>query len=177
MKILARSVLFILTICLFSLAQAGDRRGTVHYTGIGFDTSFDVDTSHAMNLPLGMIHADSFGTYGDSSTTIVYEFGSDEVQGSCGPYEYEFDLLSARVVITFADHSQLYLKISGGKMCLNMLTGEFLGTSLGIADGGTGKFEGAEGDFTGTYSGRNFFDPETNGLIAITGTMEGSLAK
>lgn len=184
MKILARGALAIITLFLFSAAQA-DRPVTIHYTGVGFNTPFDAfpdptgGPPELSFLPIGIIRSDSFGSFGDSDTTIVYEFGTEFSQGNCDTeVEIEFPLLFAQGVITFADHSQLFASVSDGWMCLNTLNGQFTGgVTEGVFLGGTGKFAGMTGSFTGPFSGQNMMSPGGAGLIAISGTMEGGLTK
>lgn len=184
MKTLARSIFVFLTLFLFSAAQA-DRPVTIHYTGIGFNTSFDAFADPTGGppelsfLPIGIIRADSFGSFGDSDTTIVYEFGTDYSQGRCETeVEVEFPLQFAQGVITFANHSQLLVSVSEGWMCLNTLNGQFTGgVTVGEFLGGTGKFARLTGSFSGPFWGQNMMSPGGLGLIAISGTIEGSLAK
>ena len=184
MKILARSLLIFLAVFLFSAAQA-DRPVTIHYTGIGFNTPFDAFADPTGGppelsfLPIGIIRADSFGSFGDSDTTIAYEFGTDFLQGRCETeVEVEFPLQFAQGVITFADHSQLFASVSAGWMCLNTSNGQFTGgVTEGVFFGGTGKFAGLTGPFSGPFRGQNMMTPGGLGLIAISGTMKGSLGK
>ena len=180
MKTLARSIFVFLTLFLFSAAQA-DRPVSISYAGTGFGTSYNPteDTDPSSPMPAGIITADSFGTYGDSSTTIVYEFGIAAEQVGCGTNELRFELLWAEGVITFVNHSQLYAYVTDGWMCMvteGDYAGRFTGfVTAGMFIGGTGRFAGKTGTFTGPFGGQNF-GPHVD-LIGISGTMEGSLIK
>ena len=178
MKILVRSIFMLLGVMLFAAANA-DRPLSIQYAGTGFSTSYNPTPDTLMSLPAGIINADSFGSFGDSDTTIVYEFGIAAEQTGCGADEVRFELLWAEGVITFADHSQLYAYVTSGWMCMvpeGSNAGRFAGfVTGGMFIGGTGRFAGKTGTFTGPFEGQNF-GPHVD-LIGITGTMEGSLTK
>ena len=80
-----------------------------------------------------------------------------------------------RSVITFTDQSQLLAVSSGGYLCLNA-SGYYWGQVNGDYVGGTGRYSGATGTLTSSFSGQNLGDPRVGvGFRSITGTVEGTV--
>ena len=114
---------------------------------VGFDLNGD-------DLSSNLIGAQIKGSFGMKSLDVLSEY---EPVGLCAtdPDIWRFSFLYANPILTFAKGDQLWGTMESGHMCMHSLTAEYTGEGHGIFTGGTGRFEGATGTFTVTYSGKN----------------------
>jgi len=84
-----------------------------------------------------------------------------------GDLKVEFD--KDDLIATFPDQSMFFAKLNEGWLCIGPDPAEF---HLDIV-GGTGRFEGATGNLTGTFQGIRFGD--SGALLAETGTIVGEI--
>lgn len=78
------------------------------------------------------------------------------------------------MVIIFSDLSMLYAEMDPDLKAWMCFTGDPAVANMEII-GGTGRYEGAEGSFQGTFGGFNF--PGSGALIAEFGTIEGVIER
>jgi len=124
---------------------SGKWEGTV--VQVGFDLNGD-------DLSANLIDAQIKGSFGMKSMHVLSEYmpvGLCDIE----PDVWLFTFLFAKPILTFANGDQLWGTMENGSMCMNSLTAEFTGEGHGVYTGGTGRFEGASGTFTVTYSGKN----------------------
>lgn len=93
----------------------------------------------------------------------------------CDPYP-QMASLKNDFVATFADQSMIFATLDpdlGGYVCLGPIPAEF----NMIITGGTGRFEGATGQFTGTFNAYPIGPPVSSlgALLAETGTIVGEI--
>jgi len=94
-----------------------------------------------------------------------------EIMECLGPGQYfKFD----DMVIIFEDQSMLFAKMNPILQGWQCFTGEPAVANMEIV-GGTGKYEGARGEFQGMFWGFTFEDSEA--LIAEWGTIEGFIER
>jgi hypothetical protein len=135
-----------------------------------FCESFDTNND---TLSVGLTQANGQGTFGNFALASTTEFTPITPTGRCPDYT-ELSLVYSATVLTFADQSQLFgiANADDGWARLNMSTGQYFGEIDGDYEGGTGRFEGATGEFTTTFQGV-ILDPAVN-FESITGTAEGT---
>ncbi|MGD9388099.1 MAG: hypothetical protein PVI87_07710 [Gammaproteobacteria bacterium] len=143
----------------------------ISYWGAGIETAVD---SNQDGLLLSLSMTEAKGSFGASSAYITSEFAVDPtVQCPDDGDDYlPLVLFQSTGVLSFANGDQLYAVGTGGEMCLNLDTGYYSGDAEGFYMGGTGRFAGATGSYTSTYSGQNL-EPFLSGFRSITGTIEG----
>jgi hypothetical protein len=76
-------------------------------------------------------------------------------------------------VYTFADQSQLFGLSQNGWLCVSSATGAYYGEVYGVYNGGTGRFEGATGEWATEFDGFILHPPI--GFRSIRGTADGTL--
>ncbi len=127
-------------------------------------------------VPGFLIHAAVAGAPGAAEFTVVTVPGSPSDQ--CGD-NFGQSVLQNDMVITFPDQSMIFAKLNpaAGKGAWICFTGP--DTVAAVANmtitGGTGRFEGAEGNFVGKFVGRQV--GASGALAAETGTIEGSIER
>jgi hypothetical protein len=156
-------------------SRANAANGTpiqLKYAGTGMDTAVDTNGD---GFNVSLTQANGQGTFGSFAMAITAEFGPLG-SGDCAPGELDLPLLSSAHVMTFPDQSQLFGSSGAldGFLCVNLSTGQYYGQVEGVYVGGTGRFEGATGEFTSLFDGQNLGDPEI-GFRSITGTTEGTV--
>jgi hypothetical protein len=88
----------------------------------------------------------------------------------CGADSFLFVHLIDTEVRTYANGDQLYLSLSDGSACLNVVDGSFTFELILDVTGGTGKFQGAMGSSTVMGSGQ-LVEPDPVRLSAVSGTV------
>lgn len=126
------------------------------------------------NLPAFLIQAFVKGAPGSAQFTVLGfpdEFQPTLSQCGGGPGQ---SFSANDMVITFADESMIFAKlgIAGGWICFQ-LDGTVTAVANMTVIGGTGRYEGATGEFTGEFTSQAV--GESGALIAETGTITGSI--
>ncbi len=147
---------------------------SLRYTGTGWDTTVD---NFDDGFPVTISIADAKGSHGASKVEITGEWMVGDFEGvDCEDYD-EFVLVFSASVATFVNQSQLFAFSDLGWMCLNTVSGHYYGKVFGIYNGGSGRFEGATGQWMTDYSGF-FLEPptlKTIGFRSITGSVKGNV--
>jgi hypothetical protein len=140
------------------------------YAGTGINTAVDTngDGQH-----VSLTQANGQGTFGNFAIAITTEFTPITSTGRCPTGYIELSLVYSATVLTFADQSQLFGIAEDGWICLDPNTGWHYGAVEGNYVGGTGRFEGATGEFTSPFNGV-VLDPSVS-FRSITGTAEGTV--
>ncbi|MCU0989929.1 MAG: hypothetical protein MUE63_10175 [Xanthomonadales bacterium] len=164
-----------LTLMLYVPAgQAGTEPIAVNFAGSNYDTAVDnLDDG----LPLSLSYTQAKGSFGAKQLDISAEFYPSDVDCQTG-YSIEVGMLYSASVTTFADHSQIFGFSDSGWMCVHPTTGHYYGEVYGVYGGGTGRFEGASGEWVTTFEGYNLEPPglEPVGFRTIVGTVNGTIA-
>lgn len=146
---------------LYSQASAADGRPIQwKYAGTGID----IDN-------VGFTQANGQGTFGNFALASTTDFETVLPTGKCPDGYTELSLVYSATSLTFADQSQVFGIAFYGWSCVAP-DGHYYG-EFGGDLGGTGRFEGATGEFTSPFSGV-FLDPSV-GFRSITGTVEGTV--
>lgn len=121
------------------------------WSGTVSDMLFDTNGD---GISGSLIDAQIKGSFGLGTMSVLSEFTPI---GLCDddPNVVHFVFAFSYPIGTYAKGDQLWGSISGGWMCLNMVTGKFVGFGEGFYTGGTGRFEGATGTFTVDFAGTN----------------------
>jgi hypothetical protein len=151
------------------IAAAGERPTSISYVGFGYYTSADTNYD---GFPVGLSLADANGSLGPARSAITSEWYISPRVCREG-YDLPFALVNSSFVLTFSDQSQLFGSSQDGWLCLNSTTGAHYGETVGVYNGGTGRFEGATGEWTTTFDGVSL-DPSI-GFRTIRGTGTGTL--
>lgn len=173
--VLASSALLCLGVVCAPVSSAGDRPGArpinikVSYAGIGYKTTFDTNGD---GFPVDLSLTDSQGTLGAAKLAITTEWFIDPHECPDG-FDVPFVLVNTATAYTFADQSQLFGFSQDGWLCANSTTGVYYGEEHGVYNGGTGRFEGATGEWTTKFEGATL-DPSID-FRSIRGTAEGTL--
>jgi hypothetical protein len=166
--------IFAVILCLGLLpSQASAADGTpiqMKYAGTGINTAVDTNSD---GFHVGLTQANGQGTFGNFALASTTEFTPITSTGRCPTGNIELSLVYSATVQTFADQSQAFAIANDGWSCLNMSTGQYFGEIDGDYVGGTGRFEGATGEFTTPFNGV-ILDPAV-GFESITGTIEGTV--
>lgn len=124
--------------------------------------------------PAFLIDAFLKGEPGNAQFRLVAameEYPTDYIPDCEGPGQFfQFD----DMVIIFSDLSMLYAAMDPDLKAWMCFTGAPAVANLEII-GGTGRYEGAEGSFQGTFGGFNF--PASGAFIAEFGTIEGVIER
>lgn len=150
---------------------------SVDYAGHGFNTTTQlVQDEQPVNLSV----LTGKGTFGKSSITITVEFIYDEskMEHCQGDYVVPFAILAHEdhmwaFTTTAADLSQVYGYFNEGWMCLTGDLIEYEGVATGIYYGGSGRYEGATGDWVSNFEGTNL--DRSIGFRSMTGDITGTI--
>jgi hypothetical protein len=176
MKFIVKMVLALAVLTFASsLAAKGGQSVNVKYAGYGFNTSFEMEGD---GLPANLSLATGKGTFGNSTIAITVEFFEDESQaGNCPEgYDLPFGVVPNNwwaFTITAANHDQVYGLFNSGYLCMTPDQLHWVGASQGFFVGGTGKYAGANGEWTSEYEGMNL--DLVTGFRSITGEVRGTL--
>lgn len=156
-RIGTRSLAFIA--CAAALAAgaavAGEQSLRISFAGTGFDTA--VDTNYDM-FPVQLSHAAMKGSFGAADLVITTEWEPGSVVCPAG-YDLPLTLVNSALVITSPDQSQVFGFSEDAYMCVNTTNGLYLGEMSGIYNGGTGRYEGAGGEWKVTFTGATLDPP------------------
>lgn len=177
MKFLLQLMLLVAAFASSAPVFAGDvTLVSVNYSGIGYDTTIEVVPD---GLPVNLSLAKGKGTFGNSDIAITAEFvPDDDPGGNCQEGDMSVAIVPDHlwaVTITASDNSQVYGMFNEGWMCLTSDMMFYVGEANGVFIGGTGRYEGATGEWVSTYQGMNL-DPSI-GFRSINGYFSGTLNK
>lgn len=176
MKYLVQTVLMLALFAASTPLLAGGAKSvSSKYAGYGYDTAVDLNED---GFPVSVTHATGKGSFGNSTLAITVEFAPDpSLIGNCpAGFELSFDVVPTNywaTVVTAADQSQLYGLFNTGWLCMTADLLHWVGYAEGAYVGGTGRFEGASGEWMTTYRGTNL--DGSIGLRSITGELTGTL--
>ena len=158
-------------------AQAKDTPIHITYAGTGHDL---LHPMFGDPLPDNIVMADAKGSFGAESSVIIVRFDPTALptKHSCKPGYTYLGIVYARAVTTFKDGSQIYATGFPGEdsyMCLDLVGGGFEGSVVGEFIGGTGRFEGASGNYVSPFKGQNLTSATDHEFPfrAITGAFMG----
>jgi hypothetical protein len=134
-----------------------------------------------INLQPGTVtdeqHSAGYGSLGPFTFHELHADGpSPQPSSTCsGPY---FLVVAGAGVFRFLDGSLLTVSITEGDGCVNLTAGVALLTVRYQITGGTGRFEGASGALTYTYTHKPVLLNASNApaLLALTGEIEGTVS-
>lgn len=161
-------------VLLFALA--GDvwaKPVSITFSGTGYDTTVDnLNDGLAVNVSI----AEARGSFGASRAEISAEFFPNDADCDAG-YEMELGILFSASIITFQNHDQLFGVSNDGWMCVDMDAGHYYGQATGQYIGGTGRFEGATGEWVTDFDGQRMEPPGLTpiGFRSISGTVNGEV--
>jgi hypothetical protein len=176
MKFLISLLLAFSTIALAGPAfKHSEMAVSLNYAGFGFDTAVETIPD---GFPVNLTQAQGKGSFGKSSLAITVEFVPDAgVIGNCPEgFDLPFAVVPGNfwaVTITAADNSQVFGLFNTGWICLTADKLHYVGETSGFFIGGSGRFDGASGDWVSHYEGNNL--DATIGFRSITGDMQGTL--
>ena len=157
------------------VAQPGGRPYTENITGTLSSSTLDRNADGVPASISTFSGNSNFGKVHGQSSFEVTVFGAPV---NCAVDEVEATLVGTRDVRRFPDHGDMiFLEVSDLLVCLNPLTGIFTVSSQGHFIGGTGRYSGATGDFTGSFTGA-ILVADPNGALfgafsgGVTGTVE-----
>ena len=150
---------------------------SVDYAGYGFNTPTELVSD---GQPVDLSVLTGKGTFGKSSIAITVEFIVDaSVIENC-PDGYDVPLAILDIdshlwafTTTAADNSQVFGYFKTGWMCLTADKIDYVGEASGIYFDGSGRYEGATGDWVSTFEGKNL--DSTIGFRSMTGDITGTL--
>ena len=169
---LGLGVMLLLVPFLATASYAKDVRISGKWAGSVVQVGFNLNGD---DVSANLIDAQIKGSFGMKSLDVLSEYAP---VGLCAtePDIWQFSFLYAKPVLTFANGDQLWGTMESGYMCMHSLTAEYAGDGYGIFTGGTGRFEGATGTFTVTYSGKNLTLLTLGfGFAPISGDIVGTL--
>ena len=176
--------ILLLAFCAFVLApaQAGEAKLKMEYAGTIFNM---------MDFSDGTIisDADAKGSFGPTQVRVVSKFTPflpiPDPQVSCSMTEkVPFVMEYARSVTTFKDFSEMFIVWTTGWLCGtpgDPGQASYDGFAEGEIVGGTGRFEGASGEVTTSFSGFDMAGPiviggpEFPSFGSWKGTIEGKV--
>ena len=156
---------------------AGAMTIDVEYAGYGYYTAADTNGD---GFPVSLSLASGKGTLGNSTVAITVEFELPD--GGVSPCDAAYIWLPVvsggdhywAAVLTAANQSQLFALFDQGYLCLRGGPPfDYYGMAAGFYAGGTGRFEGAVGEWTSHFEGVDL-DPSV-GFRSIAGTIEGEI--
>ncbi len=162
-------------------SAAGERHVFLRFAG-DFVQSIEQTDVDAMGVPTGttstrgIIRGQARGNLGRATVTAVggSEGGPPAFDERCPEDFLRVTLITPNsLVLTFRDLSLLYGD-GEGVVCVNFATGEDYTAIDGVWLGGTGRFEGATGEFSIRLDTFTRVNAKTQ-LIAETGTITGTL--
>jgi len=167
--------LAVLVLLFATVSVAWGASISLRYTGTGYDTKVD---NFDDGFPVTITSADAKGTFGASRVDITGEWMPGDFEGvECEGEEAEFVLVFSASVASFKSHGQLFAVSDLGWMCVNTISGHYYGQVFGLYNGGSGRLEGATGQWMTDYSGF-FLEPpflNTIGFRSITGVVKGNV--
>lgn len=166
----ASSALLCMGVLFAPVGSAGETPITARYAGSGWATHADGFVPDGS--PVSLTVVEQKGTFGDASLVITTEWVVNAGISCPDGYTIKVALVYASTVTTFADQSQLFGVAQSGWICGNPAGGYF-GEVSGAYVGGTGRFEGATGDFVSKFDGA-YLEPNLE-FRSIRGTVEGSV--
>ena len=167
----------ILVLLFTTMSVAWGAPISLRYVGTGWNTAID---NFDDGFPVTISTADAKGSFGASRVEITGEWMQGDFEGvECDEDYTELILAFSASVATFENQSQLFAFSNTGWMCVNVSpdSGHYHGQVFGIYNGGSGRFEGATGQWMTDYSGF-FLEPpvfKTIGFRSITGTVKGNV--
>ena len=133
-----------------------------------------------INLQPGTVtdehHSAGYGSLGPFTFRELHADLSQGPSSTCsGPY---FLVVAGGGVFRFLDGSLLTVSITEGDGCVDLTAGVALLTVRYQITGGTGRFEGASGALTYTYTHKAVLRNASNApaLLALTGEIEGTVS-
>jgi len=162
---------------VFTASYAGEKPISMSWEGTVIDTAINVVPAEPPipDLVANYIDAQVKGSFGPASMGVLSEFA---FAGFCDAEETVLYVVIAysKPITTFKNGDQLWGDITTGDMCLDTVSGEFLGSAEGLYTGGTGRFDGATGSFVVNFGGINLTVPTLGvGFGAIYGDSEGTV--
>lgn len=167
-------ILIILTACIGLLMAGTVQAKSVvvnqKYSGVTHATSMEDTNGDGIYAVAVRFHL--VGSPGRSTAESVGEFTDYYFTGVTG-CELRSDVIWESWVQTFNDLSMLFSPVTEGFICVNLFTGEVWGEIIGDFDGGTGRFQGATGDYIIEFEGyaatpyQNAFEGTVKGLIEL----------
>jgi hypothetical protein len=156
-----------------SAVHASEKSISIEYAGTGYDTTVD---NGGDGWPVNLSTAEAKGSFGARRLEISTEFYAHPMDCADG-YAVEMALIYSASVVTFSANDQLFAFSDSGWMCVHPATGHYYGEAYGVYGGGTGRFEGASGEWMTAFQGYNLEPP---GLIpvgfrSINGTVSGTV--
>jgi len=141
------------------------------FAGAGFNLSDPNQDGYPMNVFMTEVK----GTFGKSSLMLLSEFAEDTDSSVTCPvgFDQAFDLVRGVTTMTTPQVDQLWGWFTSGFLCMTNDNMAWVGEASGVFIGGTGRFQGATGEWTTEYSGANF-DADA-GYRTISGTIEGTV--
>ena len=170
--VLASSALLCLGVLFAPVSGAGETPISIRYAGSGWDTHVDGFVADGRNVSLTTGTAQ--GTFGNSTITITTEWVTDPAVTCPAAYPLKYSLIYSASVLTFGERSQLFAIAQSGWICATY-EGVYYGEVTGTYVGGTGRFEGATGDYVSKFDGA-YLEPNVD-FRSIRGTAEGTLGK
>lgn len=169
-RVFASSALLCMGILFAPLGSAGETSISARYAGSGWNTYADGFVPGG--FPVSLTVVAQKGTFGDADLVITTEWVANASVSCPDGYPVKVSLVYASTVTTFADQSQLFGVAQSGWIC-GSPEGGYLGEVSGAYVGGTGRFEGATGDFVSKFDGA-YLEPNLE-FRSIRGTVEGSV--
>lgn len=171
-RVLASSALLCMGVLCAPVSSAGETLISAKYAGSGWDTHVDGFVPDERTVSLTLVTQK--GTFGNATLTITTEWVDDARVPCPDGYPVKVALVYASTVTTFADQSQLFGVSQSGWICGNP-EGGYFGEVSGAYVGGTGRFEGATGDYVSKFDGA-YLEPNL-GFRSIRGTVKGSVGR
>jgi len=134
-----------------------------------------------INLQPGTVtdeqHSAGYGSLGPFTFRELHADGPSPQPSSTCSGKY-FLVVAGAGVFRFLDGSLLTVSITEGDGCVNLTAGYALLTVRYQITGGTGRFEGASGALTYTYTHKAVLLNASNApaLLALTGEIEGTVS-
>ena len=156
-------------------SRAADRPFHLSYAGTGHYTAVDPNQD---GVPADFANGAVHGTFGNGIFMIASEFIISPHECPAG-YDIPMIFVKVSTIMTFSDRDQLFGGSTDGSMCISSTTGHYFGEVSGVYFGGTGRFEGATGEWTTHFDGVNqpdvFVDPVL-GFRSFQGVIDGTLS-
>ena len=150
----------------------GDNAGTY------LDTRIDLNNDGSPATWATWVEKSSLGQA--SVQAIIEQVPVSSPTGACPAGQLETALVGGSIVNTFLQtQDQLFIQPTSRVACIDPVKGTISGHTTATITGGTGKFAGATGSVTYSFTASSLaavFDPESNqGFGPFTGTIEGTL--
>ena len=147
---LGLGVVLLIVPFIATASYAGELPISGKWAGSVVEVNFDLNDD---GVSSNLIDAQIKGSFGMSSLDVLSEYMP---VGLCStePDVWQLAFLYSKPILTFTNGDQLWGAMGSGSMCMHSLTAEYTGEGQGVFTGGTGRFEGASGTFTVTFSGK-----------------------